>query len=208
MRAALLLAADFASAWAAIYTLGLPEELRQARRSEIDSDLWEQQCLAARRGDPQLGTAIEVLARTLLGAISDITWRAQAGASARADRSLQMNEALYMRGLVGVGVALGLLVVVASVGAMFNAWEDGDSEGWLVFGGLSALSGVAMMAGLLISRRSPALGIGLVAVGAIAIAVIWYWLLVITIPIGIGLVAIAYFRGRGARDWPRGAGMA
>jgi len=118
-----------------------------------------------------------------------------------------MNEALYMRGLVAVGVALALLVVIVGVGSIFNAFEDGDNSGWVWGGSLSALSGVAVMVGLLISRPNPLLGIGLVAAGAITIAVLWHWLLVITIPIGIALVTIAFFRAR-QTGWPRGAGTA
>lgn len=98
--------------WASAYTRGLPHDTRAERREEIDSDLWEQQRLAARRGDPAVGAAIEVLMRMLLGVVSDITWRAQAGASARADRGKMRNEALYMRGLVAVGVVVALLLIL------------------------------------------------------------------------------------------------
>ena len=99
-------------AWTASYTRGLPADLRAERREEIDSDLWEQHRLAALRGDPALGIAIEVLARMLLGIISDITWRAQAGAPARPDRGTMTSEALYMRGLVAAGVVVALLLIL------------------------------------------------------------------------------------------------
>lgn len=196
MSTLVALSVGCARSWVAAYTLGLPAALRETRRSEIDSDLWEQQWLASRRGDPALGTAIEVLGRTLLGILSDITWRAQAGARTRTDRSTRMHEPLYMRGLVLAGIAAALLIVIGGGGAIFNAWEDGDDEGWVVGGIISVISGLAIIAGLLISRRSPTVGVGLVAAGAISIAVLWHWLLVFTVPIGIGLVAIAYFRGR------------
>jgi hypothetical protein len=115
MSAVLDLAVGMTRAWVALYTLALPRELRNGRRAEIACDLWEQQCLAARRGDPALGTAIEVLARMLLGVISDITWRAQAGAVARADRSIKMIESWYMRGLVAVGVVLAIFLIMAGI---------------------------------------------------------------------------------------------
>lgn len=92
MNALLALAVSFTRTWVSLYTLGLSGELREERRSEIDSDLWDQRSLASRRGDPEFGTAIEVLARILLGIFSDITWRAQAGASASSDRSKRMNQ--------------------------------------------------------------------------------------------------------------------
>lgn len=116
MNAALALAVGMARSWVALYTLRLPPEIREGRRSEIDSDLWEQQWLAARRGDPALGTAIEVLIRMLLGAISDITWRAHAGAPARPDRGIKMSESWPMSAvLVTVGVVLALFLILSGI---------------------------------------------------------------------------------------------
>ena len=207
MNAALDMVVGMTRSWVAVYTSGLPPELRDARRSEIGSDLWEQQRTADLLNQPQGETSLQLLARLVLGIPSDVTWRLETGRSARSERSIRMNEALYMRGLVAVGVALALLVVIVGVGSIFNAFEDGDNSGWVWGGSLSALSGVAVMVGLLISRPNPLLGIGLVAAGAITIAVLWHWLLVITIPIGIALVTIAFFRAR-QTGWPRGAGTA
>ena len=207
MNAAMALAVGMTRSWVALYTLGLPPEFRDARRAEIDSDLWEHQRTARLQDQPSGETALQLLTRLLLGILSDVTWRLETGHSVSGERSIRMNEALYMRGLVAVGVALALLVVIVGVGSIFNAFEDGDNSGWVWGGSLSALSGVAVMVGLLISRPNPLLGIGLVAAGAITIAVLWHWLLVITIPIGIALVTIAFFRAR-QTGWPRGAGTA
>jgi hypothetical protein len=181
----------------------LPADLRAERRGEIDSDLWEQKSLAAHRGDPAFRTAIEVLARMLFGVISDITWRAQAGAPARADRSIRMNEGLYMRALIATGVVLALFMIVTGIASIADALLDPDvGSGMAAFGAITLLAGAAVAAGLLTCRRNPLLGIGLVAIGAITVAVAWYWMLVITIPIGIALVAIAFFRAR-QTGWPR-----
>jgi hypothetical protein len=208
MNAALALSVGTARSWVALYTFGLPLEVREARRGEIDSDLWEQQWLAARRGDPANGTAIEVLLRMLFGVISDISWRAQAGVPARADRSIKMSESPYMRGFLAVGVVLAFFLIVAGVASIADAVFDADvASGQAVFGAITLLAGAAVAAGLLTSRRNPLLGIGLVAVGAITVAAAWYWMLVVTIPIGIALVTIAFFRAR-QTGWPRGAGTA
>jgi len=207
MSAVLDLAVGMTRSWVSLYTSGLPPECRDARRTEIDSDLWEQQRTADLLNQPQGETSLQLLARLVLGIPSDVTWRLETGHSVSGERSIRMNEALYMRGLVAVGVALALLVVIVGVGSIFNAFEDGDNSGWVWGGSLSALSGVAVMVGLLISRPNPLLGIGLVAAGAITIAVLWHWLLVITIPIGIALVTIAFFRAR-QTGWPRRAGAA
>ena len=191
-------------AWVAAYTRGLPGDLGAERREEIDCDLWEQQWLATRRGDPALGTAIEVLARMLLGVISDLTWRAQAGSTARADRSIKMSESWYMRGFLTGGVVLALLLVLAGIGAGADALLDPDTaDGDAAVAAVFAIAGAAVLFGLLTSRRNPVLGIGLVAAGAITVAVIFYWLLLVTVPIGIALVAITFFRAR-STGWPRG----
>ena len=116
MKALLGFASAFTCAWVATYTWGLPGDVRAERREEIDCDLWHHQRLAARRGDSSLGTATEVLSRTLLGITSDITWRARAGTSARADRSIRMNGALNMVAVVAASVALALLFAILTGG--------------------------------------------------------------------------------------------
>lgn len=204
MRQLLDFAIALTRSWVAAYTRGLPHDLRNERREEIDCDLWEQQWLATRRGDPALGTAIEVLGRMLLGVISDITWRAQASAVARPDRSIKMSESWYMRGFLTVGVVLALLLVLAGIGAGVDALLDPDTaDGDAAVAAVFAIAGAAVLFGLLTSRRNPVLGIGLVAAGAITVAVIFYWLLLVTVPIGVALVAITFFRARGT-GWPRG----
>jgi len=119
-----------------------------------------------------------------------------------------MNESGTMRILVAVGVVVALLLVVTGVGAVVDSLVQGDlASGQAGFGAISVLAGAAVGAGLLTSRRSPLLGIGLVAAGAITVAAAWYWMLVITIPIGITMVAIAFFRAR-QTGWPRRVGAA
>ena len=190
-------------AWSATYTRGLPHDLRAERREEIDSDLWDHRRLAEHRGERALVTAIEILSRVLLGIISDITWRAQARAPARPDRGTMKNEVSYMSVLVAVGVVLALFLIVMGMASIVDAVLDSDvGSGMAAFGAITLLAGAAVAAGLLTCRRSPLLGVGLVASGAITIAVAWYWMLVITVPIGIGLVAIAFFRAR-QTGWPR-----
>jgi hypothetical protein len=208
VNAALALSVGMTRSWVALYTLGVPLAIRDARRSEIDSDLWEQQWLASRCGDPAFGTAIEVLARMLLGIMSDITWRAQTGLSTRAERSVNVTESWYMRGLLAVGVVVAVLTVLAGIGAAADALIDPDTaDGDAAFAAVFAIAGVAVLFGLLTSRRNPVLGIGLVAAGVITASFMFYWIWMIGVPIAIGLVAIAFFRARSS-GWPRGAGTA
>ncbi len=41
MSLALGFVAGLTRTWAKVYSLGLPEALREGRRAEIDSDIWE-----------------------------------------------------------------------------------------------------------------------------------------------------------------------
>jgi len=60
--------------WIRAYTWRLDPVLRERRRAEIESDLWEfQQDPAGSRG---LSPALHVLARTLRGVPDDLGWRA------------------------------------------------------------------------------------------------------------------------------------
>ena len=61
--------------WTRVYTAGLPPEARDARRAEIESDLWELEADADARGG--LDPASHVLARCLIGIPDDLTWRVE-----------------------------------------------------------------------------------------------------------------------------------
>jgi hypothetical protein len=64
-----------AGTWTAIYTAGMPHPLRQIRRNEIASDLWECSAEVA-RGEQRVGhAAAEIIARLFLGIPDDIFWR-------------------------------------------------------------------------------------------------------------------------------------
>jgi hypothetical protein len=59
-------AVDLARWWTRVYTAGLPDDLRDARRAEVESDLWE----SVSDGAP----ARHILARLALGIADDLTW--------------------------------------------------------------------------------------------------------------------------------------
>jgi hypothetical protein len=59
--------------WTRVYTAHMSPDLREARRAEIDSDLWEfQQDRVARR---RLHPTVHVLVRLVLGIPDDLRWR-------------------------------------------------------------------------------------------------------------------------------------
>ncbi len=207
MTATLALATGMVRSWVAVYTLGLPGELRSSRRWEIDSDVWEQRQLAEMHAEPPFGTAGEMVARTLFGVISDITWRVQAGLSTRSDRSIKMNDSLTMRGFFLAALAVAIAPAGFGVSIFAGGGEGFSGAERAIFGSLQVAAAVTMVAGLVVSNRQPLLGIGLVALGAICMAVLWYWIPFITVPLGAALVFLAYRRAR-RTGWPRGASTA
>lgn len=60
-------AADLARLWTRVYTVGLDPALRDARRAEIESDLWESQ----QDGDART----QILPRLVAGILDDLLWR-------------------------------------------------------------------------------------------------------------------------------------
>lgn len=205
MNTALALTVGMARSWVVLYTRGMPAELREARRREIDSDLWEQQWLAARRGDPVFGTAIEVLARMLLGVISDITWRVEVGASAHSKGITSMKETFPMRiGFLAAILPLGFLAVMGTTFLLGNGDFENTWEHWIwriLFVACPLIGGF----GLWLCATRPGLGMALVLVGVGASAFLMPWMAFVTVPFGIAIIIFAFFRARGA-GWPRRAG--
>src|SRR5436190_2298052 len=64
-------------AWTRLYTSGMAPEIRDARRAEIDSDLWEFHEDARRRGAAPSVIAVHMLLRLVLGVRNDLFWRAE-----------------------------------------------------------------------------------------------------------------------------------
>jgi hypothetical protein len=61
--------------WTATYTAGLASSVRDARRTEIASDVWEHTKDAAAGGETLLGGAIGIVSRMVRGVPADLLWR-------------------------------------------------------------------------------------------------------------------------------------
>jgi hypothetical protein len=61
--------------WTRLYTCGLPLDERQARRDEIDSDLWESQHDLTNSGSRGHSVAAHIVVRLALGVPHDVVWR-------------------------------------------------------------------------------------------------------------------------------------
>jgi hypothetical protein len=61
--------------WVAFYTRGLPSEVRDARRAELRSDLWEHLQHASGDGRGRLRRSLQVGGRVVRGMADDLWWR-------------------------------------------------------------------------------------------------------------------------------------
>ena len=202
-----MLAAAVIRTWVGLYTRGLPRELREARRQELASDLWEQQQLSAFVNETPLETAGEMFARTLLGMPADITWRVQSQFATRSDTSLKMNDSGMTRAtLMACLVIVAQVPITATIIAVRNWPNDlSDVLFFPVYTVLPAVASIIIAFGLVTAPTKPGRGKALVAIGSGLVTVAWFWLFMITIPLGILLVTIAHVRGK-PRGWQHGAG--
>lgn len=204
MSALLALSVGMARAWVALYTIGLPAGLRDARRQEIECDLWEHRRFAELTGSRPAHVAWQMVLRVLFGMTADIGWRVQAGLPARSGRSSTLQEGPVARGVLFLGCILAALPIAAGV----SVGIAGDVENMgqrLFYSSTAVLGGLFMLGGLLLSRREPRLGLGLVALGIAVIAASWPWAARVTVPFGLLLGVVAFFRAR-RTGWPNRTG--
>lgn len=73
MSALLRLSVAVVRMWTRVYTWRMPRSVREARRAEIESDLWE--CQA----DEAAGSALpmQIMGRLALGVFEDVRWRVE-----------------------------------------------------------------------------------------------------------------------------------
>ncbi len=109
-----------------------------------------------------------------------------------------MNQAVVQKGFLGLAVLLALFYIVIGVG--YQASGDFDSVGERVAWGLAGfLAGALILAGLLMSKRSPRLGLSLLVLGAVPPAVAFWW----TIVLPIVALLVAWFGVRRALGFAR-----
>jgi len=91
MTLAQRLATTIVRGWTRTYTWRLPASVRDARRAEIDSDLWEFEHDPDHARGP---AALHILARVALGMPDDVSWRvANAPAASRPARIIVLTTA-------------------------------------------------------------------------------------------------------------------
>jgi hypothetical protein len=100
--------------WVAFYTRGLPSEVRDARRAELRSDLWEHLQYASGDGHGRLRRSIQVGGRVVRGMADDLWWRfaqqAAGGSATEAAARRRHLLAWLFDWVVSPGVAIGVLL--------------------------------------------------------------------------------------------------
>jgi hypothetical protein len=104
-----------AEGWVAWYTRGLPSEVRDARRAELRSDLFEHRRHAADAGNGRLRWSLQVGGRMVRGMPDDLWWRfAQQAASRPATEASERRRRLLawlFDWVVSPAVAIGVLLM-------------------------------------------------------------------------------------------------
>jgi hypothetical protein len=143
--------------WVAIYTRGLPSEVRQNRRDEIDDDLWSQLLESSESGRTDRSMSGEVVARLVLGIPADVSWRVE---QVRFPR----NRATGGRSALMHAPGLAILAILGGIGwaiwpipqaLVGREWPAGEPVSLLLFvtvvGGafslVGAVVGLALRAG-------------------------------------------------------------
>jgi hypothetical protein len=179
-------------AWVRAYTRGIPESMRDARRSELRSDLWEHRAAARTAGVGSRATSLSIAARTFAGIPADLAWR-------RATKGTAMTSTTTIDGRRGIGIATDVLAALmggfATLIGLSAAIGDSDSVGW---GALLFITGAILLTGSYLRTRRPPVGVLLVIVGAISWSFLTYWLF-FTVVAGAVLVALALIAADGRR---------
>ena len=192
----------FVRTWVRLYTVGLPTGLRDARRDEIDTDLWEQARDAASELTPSLTS--HVLFRWLIGLPDDLLWRIA---------HIRSEDASAKEGAMVQGSDFKKPTVVAAlIAAVMLAWlvfntvlgeisfqRQADVAFYVhstimvsVYGpvGIAAIAG-----GFYFMRKAPILCALLVTAGSLALAILVFWLVIPEL-LAIGLSYYAFRRAR------------
>lgn len=191
-RARLDGASAFTRAWVWLYTAPLLSAVREARRAEIASDLWEQTHSANGGGD---APALDIVRRCVGGMPADVIWCVTAARRARRSSTNRRTGrfVMTMSRADGVFTALAMLSLVWI--ALFTGLATTTGEDVSAWWGFLGLGAVLIGAGLWVERDRPALGETLILAPTVAMAVITVWSVLSPILAALLLLAWAGRRG-------------
>jgi hypothetical protein len=136
--------------WVAVYTRGLPADVRQDRRDEIDDDLWSQLHESSDSGRADRSLAGEMVARLVLGVPADVSWRLE---QIRIGRVRATKE----RGVLMRAPGLAVLAILGGIGwaiwpipqaLVGREWPAGEPVSVLLF--VTVVGGAWSLAGTVI----------------------------------------------------------
>ena len=202
----------FVRSWVWLYTLGLAPETRDARRTELDSDLWDQTHATGIHGPGMSGGAYSVLFRCLRGVPANLFWRfAEARTHRGSTEGRPAMQTFTMRSPFGratIILVVALIVATITFVVFYDSWYSDPARGdgpvsvalwpWVVLGlGLLGVGLVAIVGGFALMRRGPWLGTSLVVGGVWMVALLFYWLYVpLFIAAGASVFAIVWTKRR------------
>jgi hypothetical protein len=187
--------------WVALYTLGLPPEVKQGRRDEIDDDLWCQAQEAAGSGRADRSLSGEILTRLVFGVPADVSWRIEQrryrGPRPRSERSLAMHAP--GRGLLAILGGIGWAAWPFLQRLVGREWAEGPMA-WIlilsVVGGTwilaAATIGLAFVAADRIRQGVAAIGVLGALIGAFSL--LGAYAAIVALP--VASAAVVYELGR------------
>lgn len=138
--------------WVALYTRGLPAEVRVDRNDEIESDLWNQGEDAGSSGETDSVLAMAIMTRWLLGIGADVAWRLERGRLA--NRSVERTTTMGTRiiallaivGGVGMAIAVANWAVIDLGNPGAHDWEKAGWS-WVAIAGAASIVALCLALG-------------------------------------------------------------
>lgn len=201
MSLLLQVAGSATRAWSHVYTSGLDPEARQRRLAEIESDLYEHAEDAKACGVAAADVGFDILVRLVVGVPADLAWRRGAARDRRVNRravfSSQKGKRIVAKLFIALtsvlAVALGGFLMVEGIARLF---VTGDAETHFVYPITFTVAGAALIASVVVARKSPRKGAGLVALAAVTYTAASFWMAPFVIPVAALLLAGAWLRAR------------
>lgn len=197
-------ATAFVRRWVRVYTAGLAPAVRDERRAEIESDLWEN----AHEPAPGRFPVAEIAVRSLLGVPADITWRMER--AALGERTTRVFVAFFARfeavaawiGRTGIPALTSLLAWLYIGGGallvLLAPFQAQGAAGFAFVGGWGILSGFAVRWGRRRVLQRPVAGFLAVLVGSLPLGL----LLMVTVVAPLLAGSVVALEGR--RAWRSG----
>jgi hypothetical protein len=183
--------------WVSWYTRVVSGPARDERRALIESDLWEHRTEAG----PGLLADFQILSRAVRGVPADLSWRR----ARRRDRRLPAPRTLA-KGLGWAAAAGSYVFAVTMLGFSATAavrlglygddWPPGELA---YFSRVSATLFTLFVAGALLLRRFPRLGVLSIVTACVGTLTIFWWMIPMTAPMSLAITGATIVLARRRR---------